>query len=170
MYKKTSQNQQYLTRSGSQGTRVLRKPFLTDLNTEVLDVSYTADMEAKSYASAIEEREALMVQREKLQGILNHINVIRQTYQLDEEGFKKLEQRRRTIGGHYKKVCARLAELKKELKGSPKTESDLYERAFIEVAKRTLPKDVFESLHEAATILFRQRRKERLAEQADTSA
>lgn len=46
----------------------------------------------------------------------------------------------------------------------------LYERAFIEVAKRTLPKDVFESLHEAATILFRQRRKERLAEQADTSA
>jgi hypothetical protein len=170
MYKKASQNQQYLTRSGNHGTRILRKPFLTDLNTEVLDVSYTADMEAKSYASAIEEREALMTQREKLQGILNHINVIRQTYQLDEEGFKKLEQRRRSIGGHYRKVCARLAELKKELKGSPKTEPDLYERAFIEVAKRTLPKGVFESLHEAATILFRQRRKERLAEQADPSA
>ena len=28
----------------------------------------------------IEEREALMHQREKLQGILNHINVIKQTY------------------------------------------------------------------------------------------
>jgi hypothetical protein len=170
MYKKASQNQQYLTRSGSQGTRVLRKPFLTDLNTEVLDVSYTADMEAKNYASAIEEREGLMTQREKLQGILNHINVIRQTYQLDEEGFKKLEQRRRTIGGHYRKVCDRLEVLKKELKGSPKTEPSWYEEAFVEVAKRSLPKDVFESLHEAATILYRQRKKERLAEQTDSSA
>ena len=170
MYKKASQNQQYLTRSGSQGTRVLRKPFLTDLNTEVLDVSYTADLEAKSYASAIEEREALMAQREKLQGILNHINVVRQTYQLDEEAFRKLEQRRRSIGGHYKKVCARLAELKRELKGSPKTEPGWYEEAFVEVARRSLPKDVFESLHEAATILYRQRKRERLGEQADPSA
>jgi hypothetical protein len=77
MYKKASQNQQYLTRSGSQGTRVLRKPYLTDLNTEVLDISYTADMEAKNYASVLEEREALMKIRDRLQEQLNHIHAIR---------------------------------------------------------------------------------------------
>ena len=89
---------------------------------------------------------------------------------LDEEAFKKLEQRRQSIGGHYRKVCDRLEVLKKELKGSPKTEPGWYEEAFVEVAKRSLPKDVFESLHEAATTLYQQRKKERLTEQADTSA
>jgi predicted nuclease with TOPRIM domain len=170
MYKKASQNQQYLTRSGSQGTRVLRKPFLTDLNTDVLDVSYTADMEAQSYANTLEERDALMQQRAKLQEKLNHINLIKREYRLDEASLKKLEQQRRCIGGHYRKVCDRLEELKRELKGSAKTEPGWYEEAFVEVAKRSLPRDVFESLHEAATILYRQKKKERLSEQPDTSA
>jgi hypothetical protein len=49
MYKKASKSQQYLTRSGSQGTRHLWQHHLSDLHDEVLDVSYTADMDAKPY-------------------------------------------------------------------------------------------------------------------------
>ena len=89
---------------------------------------------------------------------------------MDEESFEKLEHKRRCIGGHMRKISDRLQEIRKELKGSNKSSPERYEQAFVEVAKRSLPKDVFESLHEAATILHRQKKKGRLDEQANVSA
>lgn len=141
----------YLTRTGNHGTKPKKTGDNTSLAERSWDVGYTAPVEADNHAQALKIQDEIEQYRMRIKPIEEELKKINKRLEktLPQNEFRQISAFKKDLGTQHQELLRKVGELRREwvrVAQNPR-QRDFCE-AFVSIAKRTLPRDVFLTIAE----------------------